>query len=276
MSALDKQIELDVSQALQEDLGEGDVSAQIIDKSQTSTAKLVTREDIILCGTSWFERAFNQLNQNININWQFADGDKVLAEQVICTIQGNTRAILSAERVAMNFLQTLSATASETHKYVSKIERYQTQILDTRKTIPGLRLAQKYAVKIGGGINHRMGLYDAFLLKENHIGAAGGVSQAILAARKLKINKKIQVEVETLKELEQALAVKPDQILLDNFSLTEIKQAVVAAKDKVVLEVSGNVDITNVESYAKAGVDYISIGALTKNIQAVDLSLRID
>jgi len=273
---IQKQAQLDVRQALQEDIGSGDISAKILPEKQTSKASLITRQDMILCGVMWFDAAFKNLDPNITIDWQFAEGDLVKAKSVLCTIKGSTRAILSAERVALNFLQTLSATASKTYEYVNLIKNYPANILDTRKTIPGLRLAQKYAVRVGGGHNHRLGLFDAFLIKENHIKAAGGIKQAILAARALKKNAKIEVEVENLSELNQALAAGVDQVLLDNFSLADIKQAVIMADGKTKLEVSGNVSLKNLKSYARTGVDYISIGALTKNIQAIDLSLRID
>jgi len=272
---LQKQIQHDVVMALEEDIGSGDISAQIIAKEHSSTAHLITCQDMILCGSLWFEGAFKKLAPDIVVKWQFNDGDMVRANTTLCSIEGNSRAILSAERTALNFLQTLSATATITSRYVAKIKNYKAKILDTRKTIPGFRLAQKYAVSIGGGQNHRLGLFDAFLLKENHIKASGDIKSAVSAARDLKPNSKIEIEVENLFELKQALTTEVEQILLDNFSFKDIKSAVALVSGKTKLEASGNVSLKNIEDYAKTGVDYISVGALTKNIMAVDLSLRL-
>lgn len=263
-----------VEQALAEDIGAGDVTANLIDHDTLAQATVITREFCILCGTPWFDAVFKQLDPSINIAWKQQDGDACSADSTLCTIEGNARKILTGERAALNFLQTLSATATTTHHYAKALEGYETRILDTRKTIPGLRLAQKYAVKIGGGSNHRIGLYDQVLIKENHIVACGSISSAVNRARELYTDLKIEVETENLDEFEQALQANADIIMLDNFSLEDMRTAVKKCAGKSKLEVSGNVTIESLAEIAATGVDYISSGALTKNITSIDLSMR--
>ena len=279
-----KEIKNQVQQALNEDLGNehniqtGDVTAALIPEEKISIAQLICRDVAVLCGTAWFNTAFELLNQDIKIEWFFSDGQEIKQNDILCKISGNARDILTAERTALNFLQTLSATATQTHHFVKAIEGTGCKILDTRKTIPGLRLAQKYAVTCGGGINHRTGLYDMILIKENHIHAAGSISEAIRQARKihpiLKKELNIEVEVETLDELQEALNNKVDRILLDNMNITTLTQAVKLTGKKTDLEASGNITLENIRSVAETGVDYISTGALTKNINAIDFSLQ--
>ena len=264
--------------ALAEDLGEGDVTAQLISAEHHSEATLVCREAGILAGSDWFNQAFLQLSPSIEINWHFRDAAPVKANDILCTLRGNTRAMLSAERTALNFLQTLSGTATVTRHYVDLISSTGCKILDTRKTIPGLRLAQKYAVSCGGGCNHRIGLYDAILIKENHIIAAGSLQQAVTVMREKFPALKIETEVESLTELRQALDIGVDRVLLDNFDLNMLAQAVkinLALSHKIELEASGGVTEKTLLPIAQTGVDYISVGAITKNLSALDLSLRI-
>jgi nicotinate-nucleotide pyrophosphorylase (carboxylating) len=236
---------------------------------------------MILCGRAWVEESFHQLDSKVKFNWHLKDGDRAIADQKLVTITGSVRALLTAERTAINFLQTLSATATTTNRYAAEIDKYETKILDTRKTIPGLRIAQKYAVSCGGGTNHRFGLYDAFLIKENHIAAAGSIAAAVASAHKLSSNRttsqdaKVEVEVESIAELQQAIDAGSDIIMLDNFSLEMMKQAVEINSNRAQLEVSGNVEFSQLKDIAKQGIDFISIGALTKNINAIDLSMRI-
>lgn len=258
--------------AIAEDVGTGDVTAALCPVEE-ATAHVICREQAILCGQDWFNETFHQIDDNISITWLCADGNEMTPTQEICIISGNARSILTAERTALNFLQTLSGTATVTHDYVAALKNSSTKILDTRKTIPGLRQAQKYAVLCGGGKNHRIGLYDAFLIKENHIAACGSIKQAIQEARKQQAELTIEVEVETLAQLQQAIDHDADIALLDNFSLEQIKQAVFINDGRIKLEVSGNVELDNVASYAMTGVDYISIGALTKHMRAVDFSM---
>lgn len=272
-----------VQQALNEDLGTDtdceyksqDVTASLVNKDKKVFAQLVCREQAILCGSNWFTTAFNLLDKEVNIDWKFNDGDVIKNNGVICEIMGNARHILTAERTALNFLQTLSANATQTHTLVQTIANTDCKILDTRKTIPGLRLAQKYAVCCGGGVNHRVGLYDMILIKENHIHAAGSISAAVKNAREKYSSLKIEVEVENLDELQQAIDCKVNRILLDNMDVTTLKQAVKLTNKKIDLEASGNITIENIKSIAETGVDYISTGAITKNIMAVDFSLQI-
>lgn len=263
-----------VKMALSEDIGSGDITAELIPSGTTATATLITREHATLAGCDWFSEVFNQLDSDIQIKWHAKDGEVVTPNQTLCEINGAARSILSGERTAINFLQTLSGTATTVASFVDLIRDIDSKILDTRKTIPGLRLAQKYAVTCGGGINHRIGLYDAILIKENHIIAAGGITQAITMAKQKNVP--VEVEVESLKELEQALEAKPDQILLDNFNITELTKAVSITKGRAKLEASGNVDKQTIRAIAETGVDYISIGALTKHVQAIDFSMRIN
>lgn len=264
-----------VRAALAEDMGDGDLTAALIPAGTHATATIISREVAVVCGCAWLEQCFKQLQPAIALSWHVSDGDQVQANQTLVTIQGDARAMLSAERPALNFLQTLSGVATHTRRYVDAIAGLPTQILDTRKTIPGLRLAQKYAVLAGGGANQRLALYDGILIKENHIAAAGDISTVLQAALALQQTNNIQIEVESLIELQAALAAGARSILLDNFSLEDMRQAVILNNKRALLEASGNVDLTTVRAIAETGVDRISIGALTKNIQAIDLSMRI-
>ncbi|WAR45324.1 carboxylating nicotinate-nucleotide diphosphorylase [Methylomonas rapida] len=265
----------EIAAYLAEDLGSGDITASIIPETTRATARVTTREDMVLCGLAWFDAVFWQLSQDIGIEWFFDDGDEVPANAVLCRLSGPARALLTGERTALNLLQTLSATATTARRYAHAVAGTGCKVLDTRKTLPGLRLAQKYAVRCGGCTNHRIGLFDAVLIKENHIIAAGSISAAINKARTLS-DVPVEVEVESLSELEEALAAKPDRIMLDNFSLEDMKRAVAITQGAVELEASGNIGLENIRSVADTGVDYISIGALTKNIIAIDLSMRIE
>ena len=261
--------------ALQEDIGPGDVTASLSSCDKLTEATVICRDEAILCGQHWFNQALHLLDADIKIDWQTEDGYSMQADTTVCTVQGKAKAILSAERTALNFLQTLSATATCTRQYVERISGTSAQILDTRKTLPGMRYAQKYAVKCGGGINHRMGLYDAILIKENHIAMAGSIHKAVTTAKQKFPGLKLEVEVEDLEEFKQALQTQADAVLLDNFSLPELRQAVRLNRDRKKLEASGNIDLNNIRETTKTGVHYISIGAITKNIQAVDFSVRI-
>ncbi|MBC8493950.1 MAG: carboxylating nicotinate-nucleotide diphosphorylase [Candidatus Thioglobus sp.] len=271
---MNKDIETIVQLALAEDLGSGDVSASLLE-DKIIQANIVCREDAVICGVEYAQAAFLSLNQDIQINWQIKDGDLVKLSQVLCTLSGSSRAIISGERVALNFLQTLSAVATQTRLLVDKISHTNAQLLDTRKTLPGLRLAQKYAVKCGGGVNHRLGLYDCIMLKENHIIASGSLTEAINNAKQKFANLPLIVEVETLDQLNEVLTLSGvARVLCDNFSIQMLAEAVSLAKGKLPLEASGNVDNTSIVAIAETGVDFISTGSITKNIQAVDLSLR--
>lgn len=268
-------IERDVRRALQEDLGSGDVTADLLPEDRAARARVITRQPAIICGQAWFDACFHLMDADVSVEWLVAEGDRVSAGQTLCHVAGRARALVSAERSALNFLQTLSATATTTATYVEAIRGTRTRILDTRKTLPGLREAQKYAVRTGGGENHRMGLHDAILLKENHILAAGSLTSAVTLARKLHPSILLEVEVETFGELREALSAGVDRIMLDEFELEELVQAVAEVDGRVPLEVSGGVGIERVRAIAETGVDYISIGALTKHVQAIDLSMRI-
>ncbi|WP_348734062.1 carboxylating nicotinate-nucleotide diphosphorylase [Rheinheimera texasensis] len=275
-----QEIRRGVSHALAEDLGylpiqQGDITASLIPASQQATATVITREDCVICGTQWVDEVFAQLSDETVIQWFVQDGEKVTANTVLCEISGPARILLTGERTALNFLQTLSGTATTTAKYVALLNGSKTRLLDTRKTLPGMRLAQKYAVSCGGGKNHRIGLYDAFLIKENHIAAAGSIANAVSTARHNFPGKTVEVEVEDLTELEQALAAGADIIMLDNFHIADIMQAVAINQSKAKLEVSGNVTAESLKSLASTNVDYISSGALTKNVQSIDLSMRL-
>jgi len=275
-----QEIRRGVSHALAEDLGylpiqQGDITASLIPPEQQATATVVTREDCVVCGTAWVDEVFAQLSDQAVIQWFVQDGDKVTANTVLCEISGPARILLTGERTALNFLQTLSGTATTTARYVALLNGSKTRLLDTRKTLPGMRLAQKYAVSCGGGKNHRIGLYDAFLIKENHIAAAGSITNAVQTARQNFPGKTVEVEVEDLTELEQALAAGADIIMLDNFHIADIMQAVALNQGKAKLEVSGNVTAESLKALAGTNVDYISSGALTKNVQAIDLSMRL-
>ena len=267
-----------VQRALQEDLNgltaDLDITAQLIPAGEQARATLITREDAVISGVDWVNEVFKQLGGEVEITWHVADGDDVAAETVLCEMQGPARVILTGERTALNFLQTLSGVATTTAHYVRHLEGSDTRLLDTRKTIPGLRTALKYAVVCGGGFNHRIGLYDAYLIKENHIMACGGIAQAIAQARKLNPGKPVEVEVENLSEYDDALKAGADIIMLDNFSLQDIYTAVEQRTGQTRLEVSGNITDKRLKELALTGVDFISSGAITKNIQAIDLSLR--
>jgi nicotinate-nucleotide pyrophosphorylase (carboxylating) len=264
-----------VRATLAEDMGNGDLTAALIPAGTQASATIISREDAVICGCAWLTQCFEQLDPTIQLTWLVKDGERVQANQPLVNIQGDARAMLSAERPALNFLQTLSAVATHTRRYVDAIASLPAQILDTRKTLPGLRLAQKYAVLTGGGANQRLALYDGILIKENHIAAAGSITAVLQAAFALRQTENIQIEVENLDELQQALAAGATNILLDNFTLETLRQAVAMNQKRALLEASGNVDLTTVREIAETGVDRISIGALTKNIQAVDLSMRI-
>lgn len=268
-----------VKNALIEDIGTGDLTANLVPAGQTATASIIAREEAVICGIDWVINCFRQVDPATKLEWQVAEGDRVSANQLLCKVSGLARSLLTAERCALNFLQTLSATATETRKYVDAIAGTHSQILDTRKTIPHLRLAQKYAVTVGGGQNQRLALYDGILIKENHIAAAGSISAVMQQAFALNAGKSIQIEVENLNQLEQALAAGANNILLDNFSLDLLTEAVHLNKlhaKPAILEASGGITLNNVRAIALTGVDRISIGSLTKNIQAIDLSMRFD
>ena len=266
-----------VKQALAEDVGDGDITAKLIGESTEASAKIITRERTVICGKAWAEETVFQVDPEVKTRWQFNDGEQVSAGEELVRLEGKARSILTAERTMLNFLQILSAVATKTRSLTERIKDTNAVLLDTRKTIPGLRLAQKYAVKIGGGQNHRVGLFDAFLIKENHIRAAGGISNAIKKAKKVNNSARIEIEVETIDELKDALEHKPDWILLDNFSISDMVRAVKIAKQKAKLEASGGIsDADNLLEIAKTGVDFISMGELTKNVKAVDLSLLLD
>jgi nicotinate-nucleotide pyrophosphorylase (carboxylating) len=269
-------IRANVSAALAEDGADRDLTAQLIPEHTQAHATVITREAAVLCGTLWFEDCFLTLDPNCKISWKLKEGDLVDAGQTLCEIQGNARAMLSAERPALNFLQTLSAVATQTRHYVEAIRGTQAKIMDTRKTLPGLRLAQKYAVKVGGGHNQRIGLFDGVLIKENHIASAGGIGKVMeLAFRITPPGVSIQIEVETLAQLEEALNAGAQLILLDNFSLADMRLAVGHAAKRAELEASGGITLENVRLVAETGVDRISIGALTKDVKAIDLSMRV-
>jgi len=271
-------IQSQVKAALVEDIGTGDLTANLIPAEQTATAHIMVRESAIICGIDWVNASFTQIDSRVQIDWLITEGAQVKPNQVLCNISGPARALLTAERCALNFLQTLSATATETAKYVKAVVGTNAKILDTRKTIPGLRLAQKYAVTVGGGLNQRLALYDGVLIKENHIAAAGSIAAVMSQALALNTDKSIQIEVENLSQLQEALDVGARNILLDNFSNHLLNEAVAINKhykNPAILEASGGVNIESVRSIALTGVDRISVGSLTKNIRAIDLSMRI-
>jgi len=263
-----------VKLALSEDIGDGDITAGLINKNQNASARILCRETAVICGIPWVNEVFGQVDESIMINWEVEEGNHLSPDQTLCSIYGNARHILTAERTALNFLQTLSATATNTQSYADLIAGTNCKILDTRKTIPGLRLAQKYAVHVGGGKNHRAGLYDAILIKENHIRSVGSIKAAVDLAQKHHGDSiMIEVEVETIHELEQAIAAGAKRIMLDNFNIEELRQAVQINHAFAKLEASGNINKQTIREIALTGVDYISLGALTKHIQAIDLSL---
>ncbi|MCK8121994.1 carboxylating nicotinate-nucleotide diphosphorylase [Pseudoalteromonas sp. 2CM32C] len=270
-----------VTLALDEDLNyqtaaDGDITAQLIPQNEQASAKVITREDCTFCGKDIIIEVFKQVDPTVQVSVLVNDGDVVTANSTLFTAKGSARAILTAERTALNFVQTLSGTATTTAHYVKELSGTTTQLLDTRKTIPGLRALQKYAVKCGGGANHRIGLFDAFLIKENHIAACGGINKAVAQAKLNHPSKPVEVEVESLQELKQAIDAGADIIMLDNFSVEQIKQAVVLTNKRAKLEVSGNMTLETLKTYSQAGVDFISSGALTKNLQSIDLSMRFE
>ncbi|KTD97655.1 carboxylating nicotinate-nucleotide diphosphorylase [Pseudoalteromonas sp. H71] len=270
-----------VTLALDEDLNyqtaaDGDITAQLIPQNEQASAKVITREDCIFCGKDIIIEVFKQVDPTVQVSVLVSDGDFVTANSTLFTAKGSARAILTAERTALNFVQTLSGTATTTAHYVKELSGTTTQLLDTRKTIPGLRALQKYAVKCGGGANHRIGLFDAFLIKENHIAACGGIDKAVTQAKLNHPSKPVEVEVESLQELKQAIDAGANIIMLDNFSVEQIKQAVVLTNKRAKLEVSGNMTLATLKTYSQAGVDFISSGALTKNLQSIDLSMRFE
>ncbi|MGH8427864.1 MAG: carboxylating nicotinate-nucleotide diphosphorylase [Gammaproteobacteria bacterium] len=265
-----------VARALAEDVGAGDVTAALIPADETAQARIVAREPGVLCGAAWAEETFRQIAPNVRANWYKHDGDDLAPDAVLCTLAGPARGILTAERTALNFLQTLSGTATTARRYADAVAGTGATVIDTRKTLPGLRSAQKYAVAVGGCGNHRMGLYDFILIKENHIAAAGGVAAALAAARAQDAGVPIEIEVETLAQLEEALASGAGYVLLDNFDLAGLREAVRINAGRAKLEASGNVDFARLREIAETGVDTISVGALTKHVRALDLSLRFE
>ena len=278
---LNSEIRSNVSKSLSEDVGKRDLTALLIKSKETAMASVICREKAVLCGTQWFEACFQQLSPKTTIKWLVKEGDIIFAGQKLCEIKGNARVLLTAERSALNFLQTLSAIATQTRSYVNEVQGTGTLIVDTRKTLPGLRLAQKHAVKCGGGVNHRLGLYDGILIKENHIMSAGGIEQALNAAKALGLKDIIvQVEVETRDELIKALRAGARMILLDNFNLDDINFAVALATEsinkKITLEASGGITLDNVRRIAETGIDRISIGSITKNVKAIDFSMNFE
>ena len=264
-----------VTYALREDIGNGDITAQLIPEEQTATARIISRQDAVICGVDWVNEVFKQVDPKLTLEWQVDDGDLVQRHQVLFYAKGAARNLLTAERAALNFLQTLSGTATISKFYADKVTGTHVKLLDTRKTLPGLRVAQKYAVTCRGCFNHRIGLFDAFLIKENHIMACGGIKEAIHTARNNEPEKPVEVEVESMEELEQALEAGADIIMLDNFSLDEMRASVALTQGAAKLEASGNITDKTLRPIAETGVDYISIGALTKHCQAVDLSMRL-
>jgi nicotinate-nucleotide pyrophosphorylase (carboxylating) len=269
-------ISVTVSRALAEDIGDGDLTAALVPERAQARGRVISREEAVLCGTAWFDEIFRQVDDRIRIHWELRDGDKLQRDQLLCRLEGPARGLLTGERSALNFLQTLSGTATEARRYSEAVRGTKATILDTRKTLPGLRNAQKYAVSCGGATNHRMGLYDGILIKENHIMAAGGIAAAVAAARASEVRVPVEVEVENLDQLHQALKAGADILLLDNFDLDGMREAVHITAGRAKLEASGGIDMDGVRQVAETGVDYISVGALTKHVRAVDLSLRFE
>jgi nicotinate-nucleotide pyrophosphorylase (carboxylating) len=273
---LEQSIQLNIQQALQEDIGDGDITALLTPEDEQATATIISREDMILAGQPWVNALIAAFDPSVEITWLKNDGDLVRANETIFKLSGSARSLLTVERPALNFVQTLSAVATKTAEYVKQLDGLNTKLLDTRKTLPGLRIAQKYAVAVGGGQNHRLGLFDAFLIKENHIMAAGGIAQAIAKAHQIAPGKPVEVEVETWAELDQALEAQADIVMLDNFSQQQMIDAVKHVAGRCKLEASGNITIANLREVATTGVDYISMGVLTKDVKAVDLSMRFN
>ncbi|CAM4148010.1 carboxylating nicotinate-nucleotide diphosphorylase [Acinetobacter pragensis] len=275
-SLLEQAIQINIQQALQEDIGEGDITALLTPEEEQASATIISREDMVLAGQPWVNALIQAYDPAIQVTWLKNDGDRIASDEVFLQLAGSARSLLTVERPALNFIQTLSAVATKTADYVKQLDGLHTKLLDTRKTLPGLRIAQKYAVAVGGGQNHRLGLFDAFLIKENHIMAAGGIVQAIAKAHSIAPGKPVEVEVETWEELNQALEAKADIVMLDNFSQQQMIDAVKHVAGRCKLEASGNITIENLREVASTGVDYISMGVLTKDVKAVDLSMRFN
>jgi nicotinate-nucleotide pyrophosphorylase (carboxylating) len=268
-------IKQSVCQSLTEDIGSGDLTVQLIPVSQSLQARVITREAAVVCGVEFVNEVFHQVDPNTTVTWHVKEGDAVTANQPLFKVSGRARSLLTAERTALNWLQTLSGTATITRQYADKIKHTRCRLLDTRKTIPGLRLAQKYAVTVGGGVNHRVGLFDAFLIKENHIAACGSITAAVNEAKNIAEGQLVEVEVENLTQLQEAIAAGVGRIMLDNFTLDQVREAVVLTAGRVPLEVSGNVTLDTIAQVAETGVDFISVGAITKHVCAIDLSMRV-
>ena len=273
---LEQAIQINIQHALQEDIGDADITALLTPKDEQATATIITRQNMVLAGQPWVNALIQAYDPSVQITWLKNDGDAVSANETLYTLKGSARSLLTVERPALNFIQTLSAVATKTAEYLKYLEGTNTKLLDTRKTLPGLRIAQKYAVAIGGGQNHRLGLFDAFLIKENHIMAAGGIAQAIAKAHQIAPNKPVEVEVETWDELSQAIEAHADIVMLDNFSQQQMIDAVKHVAGRCKLEASGNITLDNLREVASTGVDYISMGVLTKDVQAIDLSMRFN
>ena len=275
LAELSAEIQTNVRAALAEDVGSGDITAQLIPAERDASARIITRENATIAGTAWVDEVFRQVDPRVQVNWQVRDGERVSADQTLFTLDGPARALLTGERSALNFLQLLSGTASRARHYADLVDGTGVKLLDTRKTLPGLRLAQKYAITCGGCHNHRIGLYDAFLIKENHIAACGGIAQAIAAAQQIAPGKPVEIEVEDLDELRQALEAGADIVMLDELSLDDMRTAVALTAGRAKLEASGGITESTLRTIAETGVDYISIGTLTKDVKALDLSMRL-
>lgn len=275
LDELRDEIQRNVRDALREDIGSGDITAQLIPAERQASARIITREAAVFCGRAWVDEVFRQLDERVTVNWHVADGDSVSADQTLFTLQGPARALLSGERSALNFVQSLSAVATRCRYYANLVADTPVRLLDTRKTLPGLRLAQKYAVTCGGCHNHRIGLFDAFLIKENHIAACGSIAQAVASARQIAPGKPVEVEVENLDELRQALEAGADIIMLDELDADDTRSAVQLAAGRAKLEASGGINESTLRHVAQTGVDFISLGTLTKDIKAIDLSMRL-
>lgn len=275
-SLLEQSIQINIQQALQEDIGDGDITAMLTPVDEQATATIISREEMVLAGQPWVNALIHAYDNSVQVTWLKQEGDVVAANEAFLKLAGSARSLLTVERPALNFIQTMSAVATKTANYVKQLDGLHTKLLDTRKTLPGLRIAQKYAVAIGGGQNHRLGLFDAFLIKENHIMAAGGIAQAITKAHEIAPGKPVEVEVETWEELNQALEAGADIVMLDNFSQQQMIDAVKHVAGRCKLEASGNITIENLREVASTGVDYISMGVLTKDVTAVDLSMRFN
>lgn len=275
-SLLEQSIQINIQQALQEDIGAGDITALLTPEDEQASAAIISRDSMVLAGQPWVNALIQAFDPSVQVTWLKNDGERVAPNEVFLKLAGSARSLLTVERPALNFVQTLSAVATKTAEYAALLDGLHTRLLDTRKTLPGLRIAQKYAVAVGGGQNHRLGLFDAFLIKENHIMAAGGIAQAVAKARSIAPGKPVEVEVETWDELDQALAAQADIVMLDNFSQQQMIDAVKHTAGRCKLEASGNITIANLREVASTGVDYISMGALTKDLKAVDLSMRFN